>query len=67
MKKHCFGVTLFFTLPLLAVLMCVVPLDTLAQVAGGSITGTARGDSGTHSWQKCREAFELRRLFWCRS
>src|SRR5260370_42386604 len=47
MKKHCFGVTLFFTLPLLAVLMCVVPLDTLAQVAGGSISGTARGDSGS--------------------
>src|SRR5258708_11875642 len=47
MKKHCFGVTLFSPLPLLAVLMCVVPLDTLAQVAGGSITGTARGDSGS--------------------
>ena len=32
---------------LYAVFMCAVPLVTLAQVAGGSITGTARGDSGS--------------------
>src|SRR6202163_2728787 len=31
----------------LAVLMCVVPLFTLAQVPGGSITGTVRGDTGS--------------------
>jgi hypothetical protein len=30
---------------LFAVLMCAAPLVTLAQVAGGSITGTAKGDS----------------------
>jgi hypothetical protein len=47
MKKHCFGVTLFFTLPLFAVLLCAVPPVALAQVDGGSITGTARGDSGS--------------------
>jgi hypothetical protein len=32
---------------LLAVLMCLLPPVTLAQVTGGSITGTARGDSGS--------------------
>src|SRR6202795_571552 len=32
---------------LLAVLMCVLPPVTLAQVTGGSITGTVRGDSGS--------------------
>src|ERR1700680_4058241 len=31
----------------LAVLICAVPPVTLAQVPGGSITGTARGDSGS--------------------
>ncbi|HEV7512241.1 MAG TPA: carboxypeptidase regulatory-like domain-containing protein [Candidatus Acidoferrum sp.] len=31
----------------LAVLMCVVPLFTLAQAPGGSITGTVRGDTGS--------------------
>src|SRR5882762_9700918 len=32
---------------LYAVFMCAVPAVTCAQVAGGSITGTARGDSGS--------------------
>jgi hypothetical protein len=32
---------------LLAVFMCALPPTTLAQVSGGSITGTVRGDSGT--------------------
>src|SRR6267143_178747 len=32
---------------LFAVLMCAVPLVTFAQVVGGSISGTARGDSGS--------------------
>ncbi len=32
---------------LLAVLMCVIPPAALAQVTGGSITGTVRGDSGS--------------------
>src|SRR5258706_8126638 len=39
----------FHTAAILAslyVLMCAVPAVTQAQVAGGSITGTARGDSG---------------------
>src|SRR3977135_3142799 len=32
---------------LCAVFMCAAPAVTQAQVAGGSITGTARGDSGS--------------------
>ncbi len=32
---------------LLAVLLCLLPPVTLAQVTGGSIAGTARGDSGS--------------------
>jgi hypothetical protein len=32
---------------LLAILMCVIPPAALAQVTGGSITGTVRGDSGS--------------------
>src|SRR6202035_3021763 len=32
---------------LLAVLLCLLPPVTLAQVTGGSITGTATGDSGS--------------------
>jgi hypothetical protein len=32
---------------LLAVFMCVLPSVTLAQVSGGSLTGTVRGDSGS--------------------
>jgi hypothetical protein len=32
---------------LLAVLMCLMPPVTLAQVNGGSITATAQGDSGS--------------------
>src|SRR5450759_4040189 len=32
---------------LLAVLMCVIPPAALAQVTGGSITGTVRGDFGS--------------------
>src|ERR1700676_597833 len=47
MRTYCLGVALFFTLSLLAVLMCAVPPMTLAQVPGGSMTGTARGDSGS--------------------
>jgi hypothetical protein len=32
---------------LLAVLMCAAPPEILAQVAGGTITGTARGETGS--------------------
>src|ERR1700730_14557934 len=32
---------------LVAVLICVLPPASLAQVTGGSVTGTARGDSGS--------------------
>jgi hypothetical protein len=43
---NCFhaAVILAFLYP---VLMCAVPPVVLAQIAGGSITGTARGDSGS--------------------
>src|SRR6202158_6025294 len=43
----CFGIAPRFTLPLLALVMCVVTPAALAQVPGGSITGTARADTGS--------------------
>src|ERR1700719_5355946 len=42
-----FGVARRFTVALLALFMCAMTSVTLAQVAGGSITGTARGDTGS--------------------
>ena len=43
---NCFLAVLILAF-LFAVLMCALPLVTFAQIAGGSITGTARGDSGS--------------------
>src|SRR5258708_39586135 len=44
-RSNCFHTAAI--LASLYVLMCAVPAVTQAQVAGGSITGTARGDSGS--------------------
>src|SRR6202158_6047253 len=43
----CFVIAPRFTLPLLALVMGVVTPAALAQVPGGSITGTARADTGS--------------------
>jgi Carboxypeptidase regulatory-like domain/TonB-dependent Receptor Plug Domain/TonB dependent receptor len=47
MTKYYLGVALFFTLRLLALSTCAVPPTAVAQVAGGAITGTIRGDTGS--------------------
>jgi len=47
MTRYYLGVALFFTLRLLALSTCAVPPTAVAQIAGGAITGTARGDSGS--------------------
>ena len=47
MIKCSSGIALRITLPLLALFMCVVTPAALAQVPGGSITGTARADTGS--------------------
>src|ERR1700738_1913888 len=47
MTKSTFGIALRVTLPLLALVMSVVTPAALAQVPGGSITGTARADTGS--------------------
>src|ERR1700736_4318671 len=47
MTRYSSGIALRFTLPLLALVMSVVTPAALAQVPGGSITGTARADTGS--------------------